>query len=242
MREDMSKVIVERPRMRIPKPYRSHYPRASLRSAWRDDDDAPRREGMGRGYRYKWLNENLAPLQRFLRSRVGRPWDKVFSEMSRHISLDSAVKKHVLQHLHEFVAQKTREIDGQLYEIDLYGRVVPFWQNRRRARLYVCSRTGLLRLFENPRRLPKAPRFPGRAIDADHDVRKIDGTWYLVRFAPMPSSWEQRIQTYDVVLKGNLPFQLSRYGVVNELWGRQDRYACELRPLKRKEYRRLLGG
>ncbi|HZH78594.1 MAG TPA: hypothetical protein VEY88_21375 [Archangium sp.] len=144
MREDMFKVIVERPRMRLPKRNGSHYPRGTLKNAWRELEDAPRHEGMGRGYGYKWLNENLAPLRRFLHSRIGRPWDKVYSEICEHVSLDSAVKKHILEHLDQFVVRKVREIDGRLQGIDTYGRPLEFPSTSRRTRLYVCPETGLL--------------------------------------------------------------------------------------------------
>src|SRR5438309_9686382 len=36
---------------------------------------SPRRPGE------KWLNENLAPLRRYLESNVGRPWSKVYAEI-----------------------------------------------------------------------------------------------------------------------------------------------------------------
>src|SRR4051794_18399649 len=99
MRSDMSRVIVERPRCRIPKRSGSWYPRGSLKMQWHPDLElAPMREGYGHHYREKYLNENLQPLVRFLRSRVGKRWDKVHSEMSEHVSCTSAVQKHVLDH------------------------------------------------------------------------------------------------------------------------------------------------
>jgi hypothetical protein len=149
----MFKVIVERPRMRLPKRNGSHYPRGTLKNAWRELEDAPRHEGMGRGYGYKWLNENLAPLRRFLHSRIGRPWDKVYSEICKHVSLDSAVKKHILEHLDQFVVRKVREIDGRLQGIDTYGRPFELPPTSRRTRLYVCPRTGLL-LELKPKQVP----------------------------------------------------------------------------------------
>ena len=98
MRADMAKVIVERPR---------HgrglcFPRARLRD-WGPIEESPRRQGMKRPWleagREKCLNENLAPLRRYLLSNVGRPWDKVFGEMSQHMRLDSAVQLHIWQHV-----------------------------------------------------------------------------------------------------------------------------------------------
>ncbi|PTL76654.1 hypothetical protein [Vitiosangium sp. GDMCC 1.1324] len=240
MREDMFKVIVERPRMRLPKRNGSHYPRSTLKSVWRRFDDGPRHEAMGRAYGYKYLNENLAPLRHFLRSRIGRPWDDVYSEICEHVSLDSAVKKHILEHLDDFVARKTREIDGRIHEVDHYGRLIELRPVSRWACFYVCPRTGLLLARENQRQ--GGPRFPGRALDEWHDIRKIDDAWYLVRFAPVPDSVEERKRVYDVLLKKQLYYVAAPEGLLKAIWGRRDRYACELRQLKPKVYQQLLRG
>jgi hypothetical protein len=63
-REDMNKVIVERPR-------RGKYgdDRAAKR---RNDFEGPVFLGMRAGYGYRSLNENLAPLRRYLRAQVGK--------------------------------------------------------------------------------------------------------------------------------------------------------------------------
>lgn len=101
MRQDMLKVTVERPR-RVP--------------AWgttrgrppRDTEEAPNHEGMRRPhrdfYKQKELNENLAPLRRYLFKQVGRPWNKVYSEFRGQLRADSTVQEHVLRHLGDFVS------------------------------------------------------------------------------------------------------------------------------------------
>ena len=94
MRSDMAKVIVERPRMRVPKRAGSWYPRGSLKAVFQSDYElAPKREGLGHIYGEKWLNENLQPLVRFLRSHVGRPWDKVRAEIAERVRPTSAVRR-----------------------------------------------------------------------------------------------------------------------------------------------------
>lgn len=70
MREDMYKVIVERPR---------HGSRMSTRDGriFRESENAPFKLGMKKGYaNRKWLNENLSPLKRWLQSQVNRPWNQ----------------------------------------------------------------------------------------------------------------------------------------------------------------------
>ena len=94
MRDDMAKVIVERPR--IPAfNCRKGRPQAL--------EDLPAREGMRRPHALrgdrKELNENLTPLRRYLERQVGRPWDKVYSEIAAHLRVDNTVQQHVRDHL-----------------------------------------------------------------------------------------------------------------------------------------------
>ena len=81
MRSDMAKVIVERPRIGSSMRGKSKGYRRSLQRL--DHETLPSKEGIKRrhlGHR-KWLNEHLGPLRRYLDSQVGRPWNKVFSEI-----------------------------------------------------------------------------------------------------------------------------------------------------------------
>lgn len=105
MREDMAKVIVERPRI---KPWNARKGRCM------NLDDLPSHEGMRRGNAWrgdrKELNENLAPLRRYLAKQVSRPWNKVYSEIAARLRVDSAVQQHVRDHLRDFVALAPRMI------------------------------------------------------------------------------------------------------------------------------------
>ena len=102
MRPDMSDVMVERPRRGMRN--------ATRHAPWEKNasiDDLPAREGVrkrhtGAGTRRE-LNENLAPLRRFLVSQAGRPWNVVYSEICANIRPRTAVQLHVLQHVWDFV-------------------------------------------------------------------------------------------------------------------------------------------
>jgi hypothetical protein len=104
MREDMSRVIVERPR---------------LGGGWTKRgrtvpfSELPKCEGMRRPHTrsgmWKALNENLNPLRRYLERQVGRPWDKVYSEIARNLRPDSTVQQHVRDHVPDFVAIKSNK-------------------------------------------------------------------------------------------------------------------------------------
>ena len=136
VREDMPHLIVERPR--------SGGDRGRNRRAksWMD---LPKQQGMGHGHvlagRYKVLNDNLAPLRRYLERQVGRPWNKVYSEICRNLRADNAVQQHVRQHLADFVAIKPRRIIGSYgtgAEKQRYSRL---WSQL----LYVDPSDGLLK-------------------------------------------------------------------------------------------------
>jgi hypothetical protein len=78
MREDMFKVIVERPR-------RGGRMRTRTGRIFRASEEVSSKLGMKQGYfDRKWLNENLSPLKRWLESQANRPWDKVYSELKRY--------------------------------------------------------------------------------------------------------------------------------------------------------------
>jgi hypothetical protein len=109
MREDMYKVIVERPR-------RGKYGYAGA-ARLRNDIDGPMRLGMRAGYGYRALNENLAPLRRFLHAQIGRPWNKVFSEICAGIDRRNTVQQHIHQHISDFTAIDVDVRNGRLVDL-----------------------------------------------------------------------------------------------------------------------------
>ena len=150
MRKDMFEVIIERPRWGHQGMKRKG--RRGERTA-RAFDRAPRTLGMGREGKTKSLNENLAPLLRFLQSNVGRPWRNVRSEMSAVLSMSSTVQKHVMDHVKDFVEENPVMIDGIAHHpMASGGRYYALRQWRRWSQLYVCPATGLLRSVGRARR------------------------------------------------------------------------------------------
>jgi hypothetical protein len=84
MRDDMARVLVERPRIPAHKARKGRH---------RDFEGLPSHEGMRRAAELsgdrKMLNENLKPLRRYLEKQVGRPWDTVYSEIAAHLRVHS---------------------------------------------------------------------------------------------------------------------------------------------------------
>jgi hypothetical protein len=150
VRKDMFEVIIERPRHGGGWTKRKRQDERTDR-AW---GRAPTSLGMGRGRGSKSLNENLAPLRRFLRRRTGKPWSKVRSEICQVISTSSAVQKHVMDHVRDLVEENPVMIDGRPHDPAAYGGSYrPLRAHARWPHFYVCPKTGLLREVR-----PAAPR------------------------------------------------------------------------------------
>lgn len=201
MREDMPLVIVERPRLGGGR---------TRKGRAHPLDDLPKQEGMRRPHMrsgdWKMLNENLSPLRRFLERQVGRPWDKVYSEIAKHLRVDNTVQQHVRDHISDFVAVKPRRRAGTVYIAgggkERYDRL---WYQR----LYVDPDDGLLKRTD---RLPEAkalhrarrrkPEPPARiALAGDRELRRIDGLWYEIMLAPLP---EPKYRAFDEVRRAAL--------------------------------------
>jgi len=206
MREDMSKVIVERPRLGSSRRGARRFRRLDpKRIALGEDVDDPFPDRIGHklaaslARRRKSLNENLAPLRRYLAKQVGRPWDQVFSEICSNIRLDNAVQKHVRDHIDDFVASTTLLKDGVIHVVDRWSQLVPL-SRLERMDLYVHPTTGLLRRTDW-RRTDRARRRRERAaeqrelaarlrvIDENRQLHLLDdGNWWEVTLA---SAWRR---------------------------------------------------
>ena len=240
MRNDMYKVIVERPR-------RGGYASACRRVD--DLDESPRCEGLRKRHRdRKWLNENLRPLERYLAAQVGRPWDKVYAEICAGIDRRNTVQQHIHQHLTDFVAINVVDLDGTLCA-SRWGRPEPIGRYWGPA-FYVDPRTGLLRrnrLRERARCEYAETRGQGmqpqnehrRIIDAMHQLHCIAGLWFWVELAPVADAM-QRDKPIDVLRRlepGKCPEWNDAKGIRSNytLFGRTDVYARSKRQLSARE-------
>jgi hypothetical protein len=231
MREDMAKVIVERPR---------HgggvrFPRSSV--AVRDElpmEDAWKRQSIRRPWTatscYKGLNENLAPLRRYLRANLGRPWNKVYSEVCQRINRNSAVQMHVWQHLMLEVCTDPHIVRGDVGQGPWSFRWFGF---------YVDAKTGLLRENLDHWRWHQRGAKPAKAIDRvaiddRHEHRLIDGLWYELELAPLPRGARA---VYDMVLRRWC--HVSDLKAIQALYDGRRVYAARKRQLNKREIRKL---
>ena len=240
MRADMAQVIVERPRFGSrargkPKGYRRSIQGLA-------EEGGPLHEGMKRRCRggQKSLNEHLGPLRRYLDSQVGRPWDKVFSEICAHIDRGSAVQDHVRDHVEDYVTTHVLLIDGVPCHGAGWGYGKPLHEFRYRP-WYVCPRTGLLRRVKVKGR--KRPRRPEResppkfiSVGPTLQCRFLDGAWHLVTLQPLPNPrhpWGL-CGAVDVLL--NRPVAHLTPEEARQHYGAEV-YAVSVRRLARKELR-----
>jgi hypothetical protein len=190
MRSDMSKVIVERPRKGGG---------SARKGRTRDFEMLPTREGMGRAAKlcgdYKYLNENLAPLRRYLERQVGRPWSKVYSEISEHLRADNAVQQHVRDHIRDFVELNPRRDPQSRYALPPW----PWYQP-----LYVDPRDGLLKRTDRlpevkaaRRRMPKQEEREHIVLSQELELRRIGGIWYAITLARLPAPVYRDVRLYS---------------------------------------------
>ncbi|MEE8508817.1 MAG: hypothetical protein V3T07_07120 [Myxococcota bacterium] len=226
MRSDMHKVLVERPRVQGWNYLRHHW-------WWRGRpvrEDDPLREPMSRGRGTKVQSENFAPMLRFLRSRVGRPWNDVFSEICAGLRGDSTVKKHVHDHLlYTFVELDVRLVDGK-------PEISRVW-----SRFYVCPKTGALRETPRGRNASRPKADPTiRVASETREYHQLDGQWYEIELAPVPRDPCALAAARDAVLRRPLAELVRCSGeVLRERYGTPDRYAVRKRQISKREIRDL---
>lgn len=249
MRADMGKVLVERPRKRCRfvrglcgKGYNTR-----VRREMASEDGSPKHEGTMRRYGGrgdKYFNEHLGPLRRFLHANVGRPWDKVYSEICRHVDRGNVVQKHILTHLFEYVTVDVEMVDGEPH-----ARPHTRWGYRGeplRGRYcwYVCPKSGLLKRAPGEakrvlRRWCDPPPYPeppvGWVSERECVVRTPEG-WQLVTVVKWVPADEQsgrkRATPRDVLLQDDDMNRVWRY------YGKKV-YAVAVRTLRQAELKDL---
>lgn len=254
MRDDMAKVIVERPR------HGGHGRRKGRAVA--DPDLLPTHKGLLREAResgdFKGLNENLSPLKRYLQAQLGRPWDKVWSEICANLRPTSTVQQHVRDHVCDFVAVRgVRWLDGDVFLLDYWGRTVPLRDSH--FDLWVDPRTGILRqnrwrrrrrAREADRRRRQAEALRQRLVPAGEHVQYHlldDGAWWEVTLAAVPMAERPRIvdgrsvgavrvalPVRDTVIDARLSSLPA-----HQLYARHGIYAVAKRQLSKKEMKQL---
>ena len=190
MREDFSKVLCERPRiMHSAKNDWLRSERKKFKGS--DPEEWATKEPMCRytSGAEKELSENFEPLLRFLRSRTGKPWDKVYREIRAQMDTRSAVQAHIFQHLWHFVERNPVMVGREAY------RPTGWYETRRRVSDFYVDPHGIL-------------RFQGRVARAKLSAKQKRD--YLI---PLPGGkfLEKIGEQWFEITVGKIPVPLSTY-------------------------------
>ena len=242
MRQDMSKVLVESPRVGRARAAACEGTRRMRRHRLDPDGEGgPQRIGMRRdAVERKHFGEHLAPLYRWLERQAGRPWSKVWGELCANLDRRSVVQAHLFQHLQDRVDIRTVWRDGRVHALNRWSGLEPIEDGW--ARLYVHPRTGILlrnrgreiaeRRRRQQRRMRAAQPHPDRrsglpGMAADCQWHRIDGIWYAVTLASLGPDGAAAV--YDTVLRRSVDGRQRE--LLRRCYGRADCYAIAKRQL-----------
>ncbi|MBI1842770.1 MAG: hypothetical protein HYR88_18170 [Verrucomicrobia bacterium] len=185
----------------------------------------------------------LGPLERWLRSQVGRPWDVVYSDACAVIRADSVVRAHIKNHLLEFVERHTFMKGGEVWCFVEYGPAQEVPVNRalyRRSGFFVHPLTRLLQpIPEGPRMRRRDPqgerrRSTQRWLCDSMLLRRLNGCWFECRVLPFPRR----------TVKGDSPWRFDAAAKkaicrsdADDIYGRRV-YCVAKRQLSRRELKR----
>lgn len=202
MRSDLNKQLCERQRCGSSDKFGGYRNKQAYAAdlTYSDDDryedhgdaSSVSREPMKRRYDAGWtrkdLNENLNPLWGCVRKNVGRPWDKVYSELCSVFDKRSVINQHILIHLFQHVDTDTYlDVDGKVMVRSGYGN----HSLHSAGEYYVHPRTRLLmknKLYSTMRMRRKARRAETlknqleyyREYEDGTIHRKVDEVWYEI--------------------------------------------------------------
>lgn len=214
MRPDFNKLLVERERVHHGDHYHNY--RNVKGPKGLSDDEVGGRESMKKrynhGYDRKSFNENLNPLYGWLRSCIGKNWDKCYSDLRKTFDARSVINAHILEHLwsdverHAFVKE-----DGKVYVVSEYrygaeDRIVPI--NKCFKDYYVCPKDGTLKkTHKEPRRSVLKQKEAEKQAAADAVMRVIDehnvlhligDVWYHFELREVPKAKISYVKPWNI--------------------------------------------
>lgn len=159
---------------------------------------------------HKYLTDNLKPLERYLHKQVGRPWDKVYSELCKRLDRSTVSGMHVFSHIHQFVKGfiepgKDNYYYSQIIFEQIGKRMVPHLSgNHGRSNrplynvLFIHPSTGILTLAKP--KIDVKPSVSQVDMNGVH-YRKIDEVWHEVCFQKLPESAldATKVRVYDAL-------------------------------------------
>lgn len=202
MRDDFPKLLTERERQG----HGRHYGQVRHDKTFKHVDEYfGGRESMKKrhhvGYGTKSFNENLNPLWGWLRSCVGKNWDKQYGELRKSFDARKVINAHILEHLFQEVEINTfvGEKGAVMFMDTRYTNKGEQPIKKCYKDYYVCPKSGVLRKTQKvPRRSIvmqaeadklKAKLAKSRLLDDGSELHLgDDGIWYHYTFAILPKA------------------------------------------------------
>lgn len=260
MREDMAKVVTERPRCRgglkAPKGY---YKKLESIPA----EDQPKREKIRQkwieGYEGKEFTDVLGPLRGYVHSIIGKPFDKVFSDIKKTLPGDNMSVRHVLGHLWDMLIRNVAiDEQGRPCDADLsyrYSDLVLEYEHRG-VIAYVDPRDGIIKRAPTYKRAAYKEEPKPYVWKGDKLYYLINDVWYEIEvgtYSVIKSRLSNRYShyfSYATELKGfngywSYDVVFKRYVSVLQEWelskayGKTGVYAANKRQLNKQEIKRL---
>lgn len=198
MRKDMSKVVSDSRRCG------GSGPDGAKKVHKKDWDTAVTHEGMLKPHRLNWSGKesnatNLSPFRRFIESRVGKPWDDVYSEICEHFKTASAVQSRMRMYIGWFVETNISfGKHGGLYDgghkFDPNDTYMPMWVDPTDGILKQCGRKKQLSYRDKMKAEEELTTF---TLDDGSTARKKDGVWYQCVIEPVPPVVKKIITYHD---------------------------------------------
>jgi hypothetical protein len=183
MRDDMNKVVIERTRYGGKGGSRKTYDKASLPREKRsfkgvDVDLRPKHESMRKKHRVngdsKEFSDLLGPLEGYLFSKVGEPWNDVWSDICSVLKGNSLQAAHIKGHVKQMVG-------GIPHSGETYFRAEDwFAPGNRYGRCVYVDEDGILRKKEGESYKRKKEVFHYYRESDTVEYHKLNGGWFRV--------------------------------------------------------------
>jgi hypothetical protein len=208
----LNEIVIERPRVgrRIPLKKQTGY----KKQLYKFIEDVMQ-DGLLNPYlikprhKSKYLSDHLGPLRRLLFSKVGQPWNDVYSELCQRLDSNTMTGQHVIGHIWDYVERYVEIIDGVLYRKPHRGYQLPLDRSYR-DRFYIHPETGILCAIEKVPRKQKQKQEQTDVVIIDdyHQYHKLNDIWYLITFEDFPPAPIDHVQD---VLKGRIHRYATNY-------------------------------
>lgn len=185
MRKDMGKIITEKPRRGSSA--RNAKTRMSIKWKGQEGDyDIPQKQSSSRyrvhGYNAKEFTDVLGPLYRYLDKQVGRPWNKVYSELCAFLDKRKVTHAHVFTHIDSYVEKDVYKGTDGLWHSRPYGGIIGDSYGRAGSGLYVNPKSGLICRQMVKAKERKKDDIDEIKIDDRNKYCRLEGIWYWIKY------------------------------------------------------------